>query len=50
MGKVVDVDHRLIGINSLRVVDSSTFVVLPGTNPQATVMMLGRCLSLTLQS
>ena len=34
MGSVVDRDYRLI--------DGSTFLFSPGTNPQATVMMLGR--------
>lgn len=42
VGKVVDTDHRVIGIDALRVVDGSIFSVSPGTNPQATVMMLGR--------
>lgn len=42
VGKVVDRDHRVIGIDSLRVVDGSTFGISPGTNPQATLMMLGR--------
>lgn len=42
VGKVVDRDFRLIGIDALRVVDGSTFGVSPGTNPQATVLMLGR--------
>jgi mandelonitrile lyase len=42
VGRVVDHDLRVIGINSLRVVDGSVFGVSPGTNPQATVMMLGR--------
>ncbi|KAB1213221.1 (R)-mandelonitrile lyase-like [Morella rubra] len=42
VGKVVDGDFRLIGINALRVVDGSVFGVSPGTNPQATLMMLGR--------
>ncbi|XP_058113294.1 (R)-mandelonitrile lyase-like [Magnolia sinica] len=41
-GKVVDGDYRVIGIGSLRVVDGSTFYASPGTNPQATVMMMGR--------
>ncbi|KAM7486861.1 hypothetical protein LguiA_002870 [Lonicera macranthoides] len=40
--KVVDSHLKVIGINALRVVDSSTFVVSPGTNPQATTMMFGR--------
>ncbi|XP_010906842.1 protein HOTHEAD [Elaeis guineensis] len=42
VGKVVDHDYRVLGIASLRVIDGSTFVNSPGTNPQATVMMLGR--------
>jgi choline dehydrogenase-like flavoprotein len=42
VGGVVDRDYRVIGVRGLRVVDSSTFKYSPGTNPQATVMMLGR--------
>ncbi|XP_051230194.2 protein HOTHEAD-like [Lolium perenne] len=42
VGPVVDQDYRVIGVEGLRVVDSSTFKYSPGTNPQATVMMLGR--------
>ncbi|KAK8537099.1 hypothetical protein V6N12_043276 [Hibiscus sabdariffa] len=42
VGKVVDNDYRVLGIDSLRVIDASTFHVTPGTSPQATVMMLGR--------
>ncbi|KAG1367632.1 protein HOTHEAD [Cocos nucifera] len=42
VGKVVDRDYRVLGITGLRVVDSSIFANSPGTNPQATVMMLGR--------
>ncbi|KAM7486860.1 hypothetical protein LguiA_002869 [Lonicera macranthoides] len=40
--KVVDSHLKVTGINALRVVDGSTFVVSPGTNPQATIMMFGR--------
>ncbi|KAK9079690.1 hypothetical protein SSX86_001363 [Deinandra increscens subsp. villosa] len=40
--KVVDHDYKVIGVDSLRVIDGSTFDYSPGTNPQATVMMLGR--------
>lgn len=43
-GAVVDRDYRVLGVDSLRVVDGSTFHDSPGTNPQATVMMLGRYL------
>ncbi|XP_030473272.2 protein HOTHEAD-like [Syzygium oleosum] len=42
VGSVVDRDYKVIGVDSLRVVDGSTFNASPGTNPQATVMMLGR--------
>ncbi|KAG2401530.1 Protein HOTHEAD Protein ADHESION OF CALYX EDGES Precursor [Vigna angularis] len=41
-GKVVDHDYKVIGVEALRVIDGSTFYRSPGTNPQATVMMLGR--------
>ncbi|KAJ0629080.1 putative (R)-mandelonitrile lyase [Helianthus annuus] len=40
--KVVDSHLKVIGVDSLRVVDASTFFNSPGTNPQATIMMLGR--------
>lgn len=42
VGEVVDTEYRVMGVDALRVVDGSTFHVAPGTNPQATVMMLGR--------
>ena len=42
VGKVVSHDYRVIGVDRLRVIDGSTFRVSPGTNPQATVMMMGR--------
>ncbi|KAD6454539.1 hypothetical protein E3N88_09245 [Mikania micrantha] len=42
VNKVVDRNLKVIGVDSLRVVDASTFFNSPGTNPQATVMMLGR--------
>lgn len=41
-GQVVDRDYKVIGVDALRVIDGSTFNFSPGTNPQATVMMLGR--------
>ncbi|XP_024312310.1 protein HOTHEAD isoform X1 [Brachypodium distachyon] len=49
VGDVVDQDYRVIGVQGLRVVDSSTFKYSPGTNPQATVMMLGRYMGLKIQ-
>ncbi|XP_051116930.1 (R)-mandelonitrile lyase-like [Andrographis paniculata] len=48
VGKVVDRDLKVIGIDGLRVIDGSTFTVSPGTNPQATVLMLGRFFGLKL--
>ncbi|KAL8538192.1 hypothetical protein ACS0TY_000234 [Phlomoides rotata] len=42
VGRVVDQDYRVMGVESLRVIDGSTFINSPGTNPQATLMMLGR--------
>jgi choline dehydrogenase len=42
MGRVVDADYRVMGVDALRVIDGSTFNFSPGTNPQATCMMLGR--------
>ncbi|KAF8379398.1 hypothetical protein HHK36_028833 [Tetracentron sinense] len=40
--RVVDRDYKVLGVDALRVIDGSTFNHSPGTNPQATVMMLGR--------
>ncbi|KAK1281778.1 Protein HOTHEAD [Acorus calamus] len=37
VGKVVGKDYRVVGVDGLRVVDGSTFIGSPGTNPQATV-------------
>ncbi|XP_062079754.1 (R)-mandelonitrile lyase 1-like [Humulus lupulus] len=49
VGKVVDGDHfKVIGTDSLRVVDGSTFIISPGTNPQATLMMIGRYVGLKM--
>ncbi|KAK9672691.1 hypothetical protein RND81_12G117700 [Saponaria officinalis] len=42
VNKVVDNEYKVLGTESLRVIDGSTFYESPGTNPQATVMMLGR--------
>ncbi|KAH9289933.1 hypothetical protein KI387_034050, partial [Taxus chinensis] len=39
---VIDKNHRVKSVDNLRVVDNSVFKEGPGTNPQATVMMLGR--------
>lgn len=42
MGSVVDENYRVYGVTGLRVVDGSTFLESPGTNPMATLLMLGR--------
>jgi choline dehydrogenase len=42
VGRVVDRDYKVLGVDALRVIDGSTFNYSPGTNPQATLMMLGR--------
>jgi (R)-mandelonitrile lyase len=50
VNKVVDGDLKVIGINGLRVVDGSVFSSSPGTNPQATVMMLGRYMGIKIHN
>ncbi|KAJ7953824.1 Protein HOTHEAD [Quillaja saponaria] len=42
VGSVVDKDYRVYGVDGLRVIDGSTFSESPGTNPMATLLMLGR--------
>ncbi|KMT07047.1 hypothetical protein BVRB_6g153760 [Beta vulgaris subsp. vulgaris] len=42
IGEVVDEEYRVFGVKGLRVMDGSTLVESPGTNPMATLMMLGR--------
>ncbi|XP_074268171.1 protein HOTHEAD [Silene latifolia] len=42
VGRVVNHDYRVLGVDRIRVIDGSTFTESPGTNPQATVMMMGR--------
>jgi hypothetical protein len=48
VGKVVDRNFRVIGIDAFRVVDGSIFTVSPGTNPQSPLLMLGRSVCLLL--
>lgn len=48
VNKVVDSHLKVIGVDSLRVVDASTFFNSPGTNPQATLMMLGRYIGVNI--
>ncbi|GLU14328.1 hypothetical protein SLE2022_309040 [Rubroshorea leprosula] len=42
VGKVVDPDYKVLGIRRLRVVDGSILNESPGTNPQGTILMMGR--------
>lgn len=42
IGSVIDRDYRVIGVKGLRVLDGSTLSESPGTNPMATLLMLGR--------
>ena len=42
MGKVVDGNYKIFGVDALRVIDGSTLINSPGTNPQASLLMLGR--------
>ncbi|KAF5741602.1 (R)-mandelonitrile lyase-like isoform X1 [Tripterygium wilfordii] len=46
--RVVDREYHVIGIDALRVVDGSTLGISPGTNPQATLMMMGRYMGLKI--
>ncbi|KAG5153869.1 hypothetical protein JHK82_011838 [Glycine max] len=50
VAKVVDRDYKVLGVDALRVIDGSTFNYSPGTNPQATVMMLGRYMGVKILS
>ncbi|XP_020262145.1 LOW QUALITY PROTEIN: protein HOTHEAD-like [Asparagus officinalis] len=49
VGQVVDHDYRVLGVDALRVLDGSTFNSSPGTNPQATLLMLGRYMAVKIQ-
>ncbi|KAJ4950902.1 hypothetical protein NE237_027734 [Protea cynaroides] len=48
VGRVVDPNYKVLGLDGLRVIDGSTFLESPGTNPQATLMMLGRCMGVRI--
>ncbi|KAA8521967.1 hypothetical protein F0562_012719 [Nyssa sinensis] len=50
VGRVVDHDYKVLGMDALRVIDGSTFYYCPGTNPQATVAMLGRYMGVRILS
>ncbi|XP_050236684.1 protein HOTHEAD-like [Mercurialis annua] len=42
VGSVVDSDYKVYGVKGLRVIDGSTLLESPGTNPMGTLLMLGR--------
>lgn len=42
VGKVVNSHYKVLGVHRLRVIDGSTFSQSPGTNPQGTLLMMGR--------
>jgi choline dehydrogenase-like flavoprotein len=42
VGYVVNSSYQVNGVDNLRIVDESTYTDSPGSNPQATTMMLGR--------
>lgn len=48
VGKVVNPEYKVLGVDRLRIVDGSTFSESPGTNPQATVMMMGRYMAVKI--
>ncbi|XP_071689666.1 protein HOTHEAD-like [Rutidosis leptorrhynchoides] len=48
MGDVVDDEYKVKGVDRLRVIDGSTILNSPGTNPQASVLMLGRYMGVTI--
>ncbi|KAK9057985.1 hypothetical protein SSX86_022825 [Deinandra increscens subsp. villosa] len=50
VGKVVDHEYKVFGVDALRVIDGSTILNSPGTNPQASVLMLGRYMGVTIQT
>ncbi|KAH9299994.1 hypothetical protein KI387_011577 [Taxus chinensis] len=45
---VINKRYQVKGIDNLRIVDNSIFKESPGTNPQATTMMLGRYMGLRI--
>ncbi|KAI3698042.1 hypothetical protein L6452_31152 [Arctium lappa] len=48
MSKVVNEDYKILGVNVVRVIDGSTLTNSPGTNPQASLLMLGRYMGVTI--
>ncbi|KAI3744821.1 hypothetical protein L1987_57914 [Smallanthus sonchifolius] len=48
IGEVVDDEYKVFGVDAFRVIDGSTIINSPGTNPQASVLMLGRYMGVTI--
>ncbi|XP_076950570.1 protein HOTHEAD-like [Bidens hawaiensis] len=48
IGEVIDNEYKVLGVGALRVIDGSTILNSPGTNPQASVLMLGRYMGVTI--
>ncbi|XP_057815941.1 (R)-mandelonitrile lyase-like [Cryptomeria japonica] len=48
VGFVIDRRYKVKGVRGLRIVDGSTFKDGPGTNPQATTLMLGRYMGMSI--
>ncbi|KAJ9566667.1 hypothetical protein OSB04_002633 [Centaurea solstitialis] len=48
MEKVVDGEYKILGVDAVRVIDGSTLTNSPGTNPQASLLMLGRYMGITI--
>ncbi|KAI3694351.1 hypothetical protein L1987_77316 [Smallanthus sonchifolius] len=48
IGKVVDDEYKVFGVEALRVIDGSTLLNSPGTNPQASLLMLGRYMGVSI--
>ncbi|XP_047331714.1 protein HOTHEAD-like [Impatiens glandulifera] len=48
VGRVVNNEYKVYGVDRLRVIDGSIFNESPGTNPQATLMMIGRYMGIKI--
>ncbi|KAI7741025.1 hypothetical protein M8C21_003164 [Ambrosia artemisiifolia] len=48
IGDVIDHEYKVYGVDALRVIDGSALIYSPGTNPQASVLMLGRYMGVTI--
>ncbi|KAI3698038.1 hypothetical protein L6452_31148 [Arctium lappa] len=50
MGNVVDGNYKILGVDDVCVIDGSTLIFSLGTNPQASLLMLGRYMGVTILS